>query len=257
MPSALVRRGLLVVLLCLPASLPGQGKEGPVTIEPPPSYRPGQGTRPDIEAAVKQILDQTNAFRKEEGRKPVEVNKELTATARSFARFMAEHDKYGHTADGTQPADRAKKAGYEYCIVLENIAYQYSSAGFRAEELAGGFFQGWKKSPGHRKNMLDPDVTETGVAVDFSPKTGHFYAVQMFGRPQSQRIEFKIANAAGEVISYTLGDRKFDLPAGFTRTHQECRPPTLTLGEEKVQPTNGASYRVEKGAGRSVTLKAQ
>ncbi len=35
-----------------------------------------------------------------------------------------------------------------------------------------------------RKNMLAPEVTETGVAVARSGKTGRYYAVQMFGRPR-------------------------------------------------------------------------
>ena len=86
-------------------------------------------------------------------------------TAQAFADYMARTDRYGHTADGNQPSDRAKARGYDYCIVLENIAYAFNSEGFTGEKLAGQFVTGWQNSPGHRRNMLDPDVTETGVAV--------------------------------------------------------------------------------------------
>ena len=40
-----------------------------------------------------------------------------------------------------------------------------NSSGFTPKELADGFLEGWKQSPGHRKNMLDPDVTQIGVGV--------------------------------------------------------------------------------------------
>src|SRR5262249_23921315 len=130
---------------------------------------------PDLAQATKSLIDSTNAFRKEEGRSSVSVNPKLTDTARYFADFMARTNKYGHNADGNRPADRAKKHGYDYCIVLENIAYQYNSRGFTTDELARGLFEAWKNSPGHRKNMLDPDVTETGVAIAHSDKSGYYY----------------------------------------------------------------------------------
>src|SRR5207253_2501467 len=121
-------------------------------------------------------------------------NRALADTARDFAEFMARTDRYGHEADGQQPSQRATAHGYGYCMVAENIAFQYSSAGFRSGELARRFVEGWKQSPGHRHNMLEPDATETGVAVAQSPKSGRYYAVQMFGRPQALRVAFRIAN---------------------------------------------------------------
>ena len=45
----------------------------------------------------------------------------------------------------------------------------------------------------------DPDVTETGVAVARSEKTGYYYGVQMFGRPKSAAVVFKVENRAGVV----------------------------------------------------------
>src|SRR5205085_9863408 len=133
-----------------------------------------------------------------------------------------------------QPADRAKEHGYDYCIVLENIAYQYDSTGFTTEKLGGGFFTGWKESPGHRRNMLDPDVTETGVAIARSADTGYYYAVQLFGRPKSLRIEFRIANSTGAVVRYKVGDREYDLPPGVVMTHEVCRPTDVVVGSTKV-----------------------
>lgn len=97
---------------------------------------------PDLAMATTLIISRTNAFRQEEGHQPVTTNPLLMATAQDFADYMARTDRYGHTADGNQPAERAKQHGYDYCIVAENIAYQYNAGGFTTAELGGGFFTG-------------------------------------------------------------------------------------------------------------------
>ena len=222
---------------------------------------PDTGPRADPDRVAAAIVDRTNEFRKKEGRPLVAANAELTETARYFAGYMAKEDKYGHTADGNRPADRAKEHGYQYCVVLENIAYAFDSRGFPADELTGTFVTGWKESPGHRKNMLDPDVTETGVAVARSEKTGHYYAVQMFGRPKSAAIEFRIDNRSGAEFGYTIGEEKFTLPPRYVRTHTRCRPaevkfrwpgdkpePTTvkpTAGDRLVVTRDGGEFRVK------------
>ena len=70
-------------------------------------------------------------------------------------------------------------------------------------------------------------ASETGVAVSRSEKTGHYYAVQLFGRPKSDAIEFQVKNQSGETVSYTIGDRSFDLTPRMIRTHTHCRPAEL------------------------------
>jgi len=190
---------------------------------------PDRGPYPDVKKVGPSIVEKTNAFRMAQVRKPVSANAKLTETAQAFADFMAEEDKYGHTADGKQPAERAKKQGYDYCIVLENIAYAFDSSGFDVEKLATQFENGWENSPGHRRNMLDPDITETGVAVARSEKTGHYYAVQLFGRPKSEAIDFALENKTKETIEYTLGDQSFSLQPRYTRRHTICRPEELKI----------------------------
>ena len=65
----------------------------------------------------------TNAFRRQEESQPGPAP-QLASAARYFADFMARTGKFGHSADGSEPAARAKRFGYEYCIVSENIAYR-------------------------------------------------------------------------------------------------------------------------------------
>jgi uncharacterized protein YkwD len=213
---------------------------------------------------VEQIVSRTNDFRKAEGRSPVAVDKKLTEAAQGFADYMAKTDRYGHTADGTRPADRAKKAGYEFCLISENIAYQYNSAGYETDQLAKGFFEGWKESPGHRKNMLDPDVIEIGVAIARSEQTGHYYAVQMFARPQSATVEFKIENTSGATVTYAIAGESFTLQPRYTRTHMRCRPEDVAFqlsegegGEKSVRAAGGERYVIRKGASGALEVVKQ
>lgn len=254
-----LRSGRILLILIftwflLPASAYGQVvEEDEVESIKSTGGKPTQGeSSPDLAEVVKGIISRTNSFRQEEGRRKLEVNPKLTETARYFAEFMSRTDKYGHHADGNRPAQRAKKRGYDYCIVSENIAYEFNSAGFTTEELTHGFFQGWKHSPGHRENMLKPNVTEIGAAVARSEQSGYYYAVQMFGRPKSLSIEFQITNNSTTAIEYKLGRRTFPLPPRHVRTHQMCHPEELIFrwpGKQKstaVQPNNGDRYAIQK-----------
>lgn len=192
-----------------------------------PPASPSEG-RADVRRAAEMIIEQTNAFRAEEGLPPVSAVAELQDAAEYFAQYMGRTHRYGHQADDQRPSDRAAQHGYEFCIVSENIAYQYHSRDFETSELAKRFVEGWKDSPRHRENMLDPDLTETGVAVARG-ESGYYFAVQMFGRPQSLRIEFEVSNRYDESIEYEVGDRRLTLPPRYTRTHQSCRPPVVTI----------------------------
>lgn len=136
----------------------------------------------DIPAVERAIVEGTNRFRQEEGVGSVRPDSMLDRAAHEFAQYLARTDRFDHEADGRTPAIRARAYGYDYCLVAENIAYRYDSRGFTTLALAQGLVQGWKDSPGHRRNMLDARAVDTGVAVVQSPHTGRFYAVQMFGR---------------------------------------------------------------------------
>jgi uncharacterized protein YkwD len=218
----------------------------------------GQAVRtPSLPEVKERIVTATNAFRKEEGKSPLRISRELDAAAEYFAGFMARTDKYGHEADDQKPAERATKHGYEYCIILENIAYQFSSAGFPTAELAERFVQGWKDSPGHRKNMLDADATEIGVAVAQSKETKRYYAVQLFGRPKSAEIVFKLTNPGDKSVRYQVDGEERTLEASYTVTHHRCRPPEVTFlpdakqdkaaasEAKKIRPQHGEQYIVQ------------
>jgi uncharacterized protein YkwD len=222
--------------------------------------------RPDLGQACDQIVAATNRFREHEGRARLKVNDELSKAAQSFAEYMADNDKYGHTADGREPADRVAQAGYDYCIVLENIAYTENPDGFTTDDLAKQLVESWQQSPPHRKNMLDPDVSDFGVGVAHSAKSGRFYAVQDYGRPKSDQTTFKIANKTDSQVKYAIDGKNFTAEPGYTMTHQSCRTPELRFewpeGTEAdaaakgtLHPTAGAEYVVRKSESGTFTVE--
>ncbi|HVW00842.1 MAG TPA: CAP domain-containing protein [Planctomycetaceae bacterium] len=197
---------------------------------------------PDIEAVERLVFQKVNAFRNKQGRHALEFNRQLDQTARDFAQFMARNDKYGHEADGREPWDRAAAHGYAYCVVAENIAYDYSSIGFATVELADSLVEGWENSPPHRRNMLDPDVDDSGVGVAYSRKSAKYYAVQLFGRPKSKEIRFEVRNESPVPVSYRIDQKTFDVPPETAMTHQVCRPPKLVF----LPPPKGVTLAFEK-----------
>lgn len=184
---------------------------------------------PDLTQVAESIVKRTNQFRETEDLDPLTTDETLRQTAQKFADYMAETNRYGHTADGRQPSQRVAAQGYEFCIVAENIAYHFRTKGIATDALAEQAFTGWQNSPGHRRNMLKPHVTETGVALSQSESTGVYYAVQLFGRPKSASTTFTLRNRAAATVQYTIGERSFELPPKYSRKHQVCRPPTVKV----------------------------
>jgi uncharacterized protein YkwD len=193
---------------------------------------------PELNKAEQEIVRLTNEFRRQHGLDELKSDKRLDKAAGYFAAYMARTDKYGHEADGNRPADRMSLYDYDHCIAAENIAYQMKSTGFSTDELAKGFFDGWKNSPPHRENLLDPDLKEVGVAIGHAPGSDRYYAVQDFGRPKSASTHFQISNQTADTLHYKLktvgrgkpSEESLELPPKTTMFHTRCRPTTIDWG---------------------------
>jgi uncharacterized protein YkwD len=221
-----------------------------------PSFRPAEAAPPvrlqraDPARVGALVAQQTNGFRAANKLPALQVNRALADAAQRFAEYMASTEQYGHEADGRQPAERALAQGYEYCVVAENIGYQFSSRGFGTEELAERLVEAWEQSPDHRRNMLLPQVVDIGVGIARSDRTQRYFGVQMFGRPKSESTRFEIANRSDAAIRYELDTQAFTLPPRVTRSHQGCFSGTLRgvwpdgPASPGFPPRDGARYTV-------------
>lgn len=114
----------------------------------------------------------------------LKIDPQLQAAAEGHAKAMAEQDFFGHRGqDGSKMQDRIAAQGYRGRKLAENIA--------AGQPTAQKVVAVWLKSAGHKRNMLDCDFTDTGLALvvqgDDQPLAGqsyayHSYWVQVFGR---------------------------------------------------------------------------
>ena len=214
---------------------------------------------PDLVRTEAAIIEQTNAFRRSERLGVVTPNAELTRAARRFAEYLATTGRFAHEADGRKPAERVKEAGYQFCMVAENLAMHLDSRGFTTSALASKAVEGWKASPGHRKNLVAPHVTEIGVGVARAPdKNPKFLSVQLFGRPASAKFQFRIENKSGAALTYSALGKSHSVDPNVAVTHSACMPGEIVLErsgnalfgvklDARYEARDGALYTVLKG----------
>jgi len=210
----------------------------------------------DIPAAETAIVQMTNAFRAQNRLAPVRENAKLAEAARRYAVKLAGYRGLSHTADGTTAAERIAATGYGYCQVGENLASILDTRGFTPEEYAKRAVTGWEESPGHRKNMLLPHVTETGVAITrASPNEPKYIAVQLFARPEATKYRFKVINEAPRTISYSFNGEDNTVSPREIITHTACLPGMLAFETGKKPQKGSATGRYETRDGQVYTLK--
>ena len=106
---------------------------------------------------ARDVAKLASDFRVSKGLNPLAISPVLEAAAEAHARDMAKRGFFSHKgSDGSSVATRAKRKGYRYCLIAENIAKGQASA---AEVM-----QSWIGSKGHRDNMLRRKMREIGVA---------------------------------------------------------------------------------------------
>lgn len=206
---------------------------------------------PDLAQVEAAIVEITNTVRTQAKLGAVVVDPQLTAAARAYAALLARTGQFSHDADGTL-AERTARAGYRHCLVAENLASHRDSRGFQSRALAKAAMEGWLNSPGHRQNIMTPEMTQTGVAVarsaDADPK---YIAVQLFGRPQSQSLTFQVSNATKEALKFSFAGKSHDLTPHMAFTMQACSGGPVTIEGKGSQPF---SARFEAADGKSYVV---
>ncbi|MEM1254799.1 MAG: CAP domain-containing protein [Cyanobacteria bacterium P01_H01_bin.21] len=106
---------------------------------------------------TQRFLELVNKARIEAGFVAVTLNEDLNEAAYNHSRDIADKDLgIVHTgSDGSTPGKRVTDAGYEFKTVVENVGGGY----YTANEA----FEDWMSSPGHRANILNPDVRHLGA----------------------------------------------------------------------------------------------
>jgi uncharacterized protein YkwD len=80
----------------------------------------------------------------------------LQAAAESHAQYLSRTGNFSHTARAEPRSVPGRRTGYQACLVAENIA--------RGQPDIRSVVADWMTSPGHRANILNPQVTQYGFA---------------------------------------------------------------------------------------------
>ena len=116
------------------------------------------------------MLALINDERAEAGLSPLRMITLLNQAAEDHSSWMLENDSFSHEgADDTSPSDRMAGAGYPFegrTMALENIGWQ-SARGLdgHADDVAQ-IHASLMDSPGHRANILNPDVQDIGIGIE-------------------------------------------------------------------------------------------
>lgn len=140
--------------------------EAPAKAEPDKPESQPEPTAPandaDVDAMKQDIIDRTNALRKENGIAALTTSDKLMQAAQVRADEMAASGAYSHTRpDGRKytTVTDCKYVGENICqIPLIYLAQQNTTLHERAVLL-------WSNSDGHRKNMTNADYGEIGVGL--------------------------------------------------------------------------------------------
>lgn len=116
-----------------------------------------------------------NARRAQDGVAPLTRDPAIDALAREWSKHMAETGNFEHS--NNSPNGIRSILGSKCMTVGENIDWHmgYAPAGQGATRHVSN----WIKSPGHFRNLMDPDFTTTGIGVWFDGPNSS-YATQMF-----------------------------------------------------------------------------
>lgn len=125
---------------------------------------------PAPQGSLQDVLSYTNKFRKSRGLDALIMRDDLNAIAQQHSENMAS-GKTGFGHDGfNKRQQQAKQLIKGADSFAENVAYGASNG----KEAVDG----WKKSPGHRRNMLGSyRYIGIGIAAD---RQGRLYYTQLF-----------------------------------------------------------------------------
>ncbi len=133
----------------------------------------GVGEAGDAGAVAESLLALLNETRTDHGLSTLETRTDLTAVATAHSTDMRDAGFFGHVSPTTgDTGDRFGAAGIRSGLMLENVG-----RGHGAQEIHDALMG----SPGHRANILNPQVTHVGLGVvEETGSARSFHVTQLF-----------------------------------------------------------------------------
>jgi uncharacterized protein YkwD len=194
--------------------------------------------------AERALLEDANRERVAQGLAPLRWNANLAAAAHAHALLMAQRNTLSHQFSGEAPLqDRVRAAGARFTEVAENVA-----EGPSAEMI----HVSWMHSPPHRANLLDPELTDIGIAVAVgapgagSGRSPMLFAVQDFSQAvadlslNEQEHQVASALATHGLLVTNLGNNPDASPAVKRSSNQSAKVRNAAAVTTDGSSTSGA-----------------
>ncbi|ARI75830.1 CAP domain-containing protein [Halobacillus mangrovi] len=119
-----------------------------------------------------EVIKLTNQARKKNGLTPLKTSADVGEVAQTKAEDMSDNNYFSHTSPtyGT-PFDMLKEFGVDYRTAAENIA--------AGQQTPDEVVKGWLNSPGHRKNIMNKNLTHIGVGF---AQDGQYWTQMFIGK---------------------------------------------------------------------------
>lgn len=168
----------------------------------------------NLTVAEQYLVSAANHERAALGLPALRLDSALSQASALHARQMAEHEDISHQfADEPDLEERGANAGVRFSVIAENVGEAPTSV--IIHNL-------WMESPGHRANLLDPEVNTIGIAVVVRDE--QLYAVEDFARTveslslnEQESTVAKVLVSAGMPAVDTTADARITcaMPTGY------------------------------------------
>jgi hypothetical protein len=139
---------------------------------------------------AERLFALANQARAAQGVGSLQWDPALAAAALQHCQRMAAEGPISHRYGGEPDLTaRASQAGAHFSLIEENVALGSNPALIH---------QGWMNSPGHRSNLLSPEVDRVGIAVVAS--NGVLYAVADYARAVQVRSQAQVEAAVANLL---------------------------------------------------------
>ena len=175
------------------------------------------------------VLNKVNELRSSLGRQPVTRYQELDAVAQDWSEQQAAANNMSHRPDFTSVYPKGWTTG------SENVAWRTAGG-----DTGALIFDQWLNSPGHYKNMTDPNVNSIGIGFA-QTSDGKWYATQNFAA-------YNVSNSTLTQTTTTTANTTTTTTKSNTPPKTNDNPPADTPATEPTPETTSSTPSTETTA---------
>nr|WP_206154918.1 CAP domain-containing protein [Clostridium muellerianum] len=155
-----------------PQGSTGGGAQG-TNLPKTPSAKTNSNT---LSASEQQMIKMVNDARAQNNLPALKIDTQLCNVARIKAQDMIDNNYFSHSSPKYgSPFDMMKSFGVKYVAAGENIAGNQSVQNAQNALM---------NSPGHRKNILNPDFTHIGIGIRQGGPYSNMFSQMFISKPQ-------------------------------------------------------------------------